>query len=203
MSNPVRVSVKAKLKYTVKHDDEVEIKLGRDPIFSDKRAEQTVDEVLESHGWTKEEQEGKIVYVKNDENNEKTWDIKENKLTIKSKKDEVVEKEGQKTAKGDSWRLGKNAKKKLEEKALKQLEDELKTEADKERKKIEEKGSKELSESLECEVSDTLDETRDIITQIYKDWIKERAQSLGNIVSETSSVSDDGNIFEMTIEIDE
>ncbi len=203
MSNPIRVSVKAKLKFTVKHKDEVELKLGNDPIFSDERAEQIIESVLQAHGWQKEEKEGKTVYVKTDEDTEKTWDVKENKLTIKTRKEEVVEKEGQKTAKGDAWRLGRNAKKKLEEKARKQLEKDLKEEAGKDRKKIEEKGSKEVSESLECEISETLEETRDIITDIYKDWIKERAQSLGNVISETSSVSEDGNIFEMTIEIEE
>ena len=89
MSNPVRVSVKAKLKFTVKHEDEVELHLGKDPIFSDERAEATIENVMQAHGWQKEEKEGKTVYVKTDENTEKTWDVKENKLTIKAQKEEI------------------------------------------------------------------------------------------------------------------
>ena len=205
MSNPVRVSVKGSYTVDVSKRDEVHVNLGKDPIFQNEKASEIIENVFEDHGWQLVELENQHVFIKEDENSTTIWDIDNNTLTIKGEKSEKLTLEGRKTKNGDAW--GKHDVQKvkaiLAEQGKLEIERKLKQEAEKYKTQLEEESCEELMHELEQKLDERLTETREIITDIYKDWVRDRAKKLGNVTSEKINESEDGKIFEMTIEITE
>jgi len=204
MSNPVRVSVKGSYTVDVTKRDEVHITLGKDPIFQNEKASEIVDAVIREHGWHKVEIDDRRIYIKEDEESTSIWDVDNNTLTIKGTKKEQLTLEGEKTKTGDAWSVRDLPKVKqiLAEQGKREIERKLKKQAKAQKAQIEEESCEELMHVLEVKLEERLTETREIITDIYKDWVRDRAKKLGNVTSETINESEDGKIFEMTIEIE-
>ena len=203
MSNPVRVSIKGSYTVDVTKRDEVHITLGKDPIFQNEKAEEIVDAVIREHGWQQVEIDDRRIYIKNDEDSTTIWDVDNNTLTIKGTKTEQLTLADTKTKTGDAWGVRDlpKVKQMLAEQGKREIARKLKKQAEAQKAQIEEESCEELMHVLEVKLEEHLNETREIITDIYKDWVRDRAKKLGNVTSETINESENGKIFEMTIEI--
>ena len=203
MSNPVRVSIKGSYTVDVTKRDEVHITLGKDPIFQNEKAEEIVDAVIREHGWQQVEIDDRRIYIKNDEDSTTIWDVDNNTLTIKGTKTEQLTLADTKTKTGDAWGVRDlpKVKQMLADHGKREIARKLKKQAEAQKAQIEEESCEELMHVLEVKLEEHLNETREIITDIYKDWVRDRAKKLGNVTSETINESENGKIFEMTIEI--
>lgn len=203
MSYPVRVVVKQSISETIGSDDEIRLVLCDDPIYRRPGACDLIAAKLEERGWEGDET-GTVFTKVLEDGVEAVWDMTERQVTLRASAEQVVEREETLTRHGDAWNPDDVAAQK--EELQKRTEEELAARlniSDKERDAVRAGLQAQIAAKLEAHVEGVQQEVAAVQEDFYKDWIKQEAGKLGNVTSVHESESNDGDVYELTIMIDQ
>ena len=198
MSYPVRVVVKESLKEVVKTDDSLRLGLCDDPVLRKPGAVELLRDKLKDGGWNELDGRPGVFRKTLDGDVSITWDLENQELTLEAESEECVEEEVELVLRGDSMtRDGRDAQ---EDDLRKRGQDEIraKLEQQVENAKNEREGEmlRDIQSRLETAVEQARGEVNTVLEGVYRDWLLQQARTLGKVVGQHESVSEDGEIYE-------
>ncbi|TET34121.1 MAG: hypothetical protein E3J72_15220 [Planctomycetota bacterium] len=198
MSYPYRVVISHSISESVTIEDESRNDVILTEYLPKERMKDILRDALERRGWTKVDDDH---YAREGDRGETmVFDLEEGAVITSVNITETMEKEKTVTARGAGRSHARKAE--LRERVKQKLEKQLKfTEEERTEKKdeIQEKASQVLSETE----NSRKEELNDILMDVYAESLREKAKTLGQVVSIEENRSDDGTVFEMQIKIEE
>lgn len=204
MSYPVRVVVKETVSESIRADDRITIRVCDDPIIARVDAQPTLEDKLTAHGWERDGTADGREWVKRfDDGTEARWDLPGNTVTLTASEESTIQRVEVVNAHGDAWRPEDRdtVESELRERAKEELaarRGEETAQARQERERM----LAQIQDKLEGHVDEVIEDVAAVQEDFYKSWVKDQAAKLGTITSQNEHTSEDGNTYELTIQID-
>lgn len=204
MSYPYRVVVSKAVEEVVDAHDRVVTKVALTPILPEAAMREVVRDVLKARGWKEVEGEKNKLRRTGSEGEEQVYDLETNTVTTELKAKDTIKKEKTVEVLGDAYRKEDvdTEKDRLRAKASADLEKRLAV-TDEERAQRKEKLSREIADKLEKGEGDRKRELNEALLEVYKEALKQKAKSLGNVTSVKEERREGGREYELTIKIAE
>jgi hypothetical protein len=202
VSYPYRVRVSKTVEADVCADDKVTNKLNIDPILNEQQMRELLQEALAKRGYT-EDEDGK--WSKDTDCGEhREADLNTMEVTSSVAAEEKITKEKTLEVVGDAYaRVDRETQKeKHRQEAQARLDKTLKITEDEKNKKRQEL-IKQIGEKLQANAQQRREELLGVVAEVQAEALKEKAKSLGTVMSIDETTSEDGSEYELRIKIAE
>lgn len=204
VSYPYRVVVSKAVEEVVDAHDRVVTKVALTPILPEEAMRDVVRSVLRSRGWEEVKGEPNKLRRTGAQGEEQVYDLETHTVTTELKAKDTIKKEKTVEVLGDAYRKEDvdADKDRLRAKASADLEKRLAV-TDEERAQRREKLEREIADKLEKGESDRKRELNEALLDVYKEALKKKAGSLGNVTSVREERREGGREYKLTIKIAE
>jgi hypothetical protein len=204
VSYPYRVVVTKAVEETVDANDRVVTKLSLTPILPKAAMEEVLRDVLKARGWKEVEGEPDKLRRTGDDGEEQVFDLETLTVTTEVKVQDKIRKEKTVEVMGDAWHKTdiEAEKDRLRAKAGADLEKRLAVSED-ERAQKKQELEKAITEKLARGEAGRKKELNEALLEVYKESLKQKAKSLGNVTSVREERREGGREYELTIKVAE
>ena len=204
MSYPYRVVVSKAVEEVVDAHDRIVTKVALTPILPEEAMRDVVRGVLKARGWTEVEGEPDKLRKTGPEGEDQVYDLETHTVTTELEVKDTIKKEKTVEVLGDAYRKDdvEAEKERLKAKASADLEKRLAV-TDEERAARRQKLEKEIAAKLDKGEDSRKRELNEALLDVYKEALKKKAGSLGNVTSVKEERRDGGREYELTIKVAE
>jgi hypothetical protein len=204
VSYPYRVVVSKAIEEIVDAQDRIVTKVALTPILPEDAMREVVKDVLKARGWEEVPGEPKKLRRTGPDGEEQVYDLETHTVTTEVRAKDTIKKEKTVEVVGDAVRKEdvEAEKDRLRVKASKDLEKRLAV-TDEERAERKQKLERDIAAKLEKGEAARKRDLNEALLDVYKEALKKKAASLGNVTSVKEEKRDGGREYELTIKVAE
>ncbi|MGE0433017.1 MAG: hypothetical protein AB7K09_05760 [Planctomycetota bacterium] len=205
MSYPVRVVVKESVSEVVHQGDVLRLGLCDDPVLRKPGAAELLASKLRDGGWDEVDGQPGVFRKTLGDHVSITWDTEKQELTLEAEAEDCVDQEVELVLRGDSYtRDGREQQEAdLRERGKQEIREKLDKQVEAAKTEREAELLRQVQDRLETAVDDARAGVNSVLEGVYRDWLLEQARTLGKVVGTHESVSEDGEVYELTIRVEE